>query len=410
MNAFKRLTSSPTLIVIMIFGMISLLGDLVYEGARSANSQYFTTLGITAAQIGLVFGIGEFFGYALRLLAGVASDRTGQHWRFMFLGYGLLIAVPLMGWAQNWNLLVILVLMERLGKALRSPAKDTVLSGVAAGEKDRIGVGMAFGIQEAMDQLGAFGGPLIFTLVFFFSGSDSNLAYALGYRLLLIPFLALLAFLIFAYRKVSSANLLPEPSSVGYHSQKLPQIFWLYTAFTFFAALGFVNFSLIGYHLKASGLLEDGQITLLYASAMAVDALAALLAGHCYDHLKRRRAAKHAGLLLLALIPLLSVILPLMTLRQSPRLMVVGMLFFGMILGLHETIMRSAISDLTPFHKRGTSYGLFNAGYGLALLAGAALMGWFYDLGRLDWILGFVLASEVVALAFFMKLRSAAKI
>lgn len=315
-----------------------------------------------------------------------------------------------MGWTLNWNLLVILVLMERLGKALRSPAKDTVLSGVASGEADRIGVGMAFGIQEAMDQLGAFGGPLIFSLVFLFSGSDSTLAYALGYRFLLIPFLGLIAFLIFSYRKVSSAHLLPDKSPSGYYSQRLPRVFWLYTAFTFFSALGFVNFSLIGYHLKASGLLRDGQITLLYAGAMAVDALAALLAGHRYDQLKRSRAAKHAGLLLLVLIPMLSVVLPLLTLQQSSIFIVLGMLFFGVILGLHETIMRSAISDLTPFHKRGTSYGLFNASYGLALFAGAALMGWFYDLGRLDWITGFVLASEVIALVFFMKLRTAAKI
>jgi len=88
---------------------------------------------------------------------------------FMFFGYGLLIVVPLIGFTMNWNIIIILILMERIGKALRSPAKDTILSEIAGSQ---VGIGFAFGLQEALDQIGAFMGPLIFTAIFFFTGKN----------------------------------------------------------------------------------------------------------------------------------------------------------------------------------------------------------------------------------------------
>ena len=160
-KSVKKFT--PAVTVIILFGVISMLGDMVYESARGANSQYFNLLGISAAQVGLVFGIGEFLGYFLRLLAGVLSDKSGKHWIFIFVGYGMLLVVPIMGFTMNWNILIVLILMERIGKSLRNPAKDTILSGVA---ENQVGTGFAFGLQEALDQVGPLTGPLIFTFFF----------------------------------------------------------------------------------------------------------------------------------------------------------------------------------------------------------------------------------------------------
>lgn len=393
---------SPAARVILIFGLISMLGDMVYETARSANSQYLNLLDISAAQVGLVFGIGEFLGYCLRLLSGVLSDRSGKHWTFMFIGYGMLFAVPLMGFTHNWSLLVILILMERIGKAIRNPAKDTILSSVA---NDQLGIGMAFGIQEALDQVGAFAGPLIFTAVFALSGKQGVGEYQLGYRLLIIPFVLLMLFLVFAERRIERDNLIPEMKVKDYHQEKLPKIFWLYTLFTFFCTLGFTNFSTLGYHLKAQELLSDSQITLLYSIAMAIDAVAALAVGKGYDALKKKTGQKTGGILVLALIPFLTLALPILGLTQSIPLIVLGMLLFGVIMGTHETIMRSAIADITPYYKRGTGYGVFNTTYGLALFCGAALMGWLYNAERIDLIIYLSLAAEIIAVAFFIAIR-----
>jgi MFS family permease len=401
MNNLSKKRFTPAVTVIILFGIISMLGDIVYEGARSANSQYFNLLAVSAAQVGLVFGIGEFLGYALRLIAGVLSDRSGKYWLFLFAGYGMLLVVPLIGLTTEWNILVVLILMERIGKALRNPAKDTIVSGIA---ENQVGIGFAFGLQEALDQVGAFVGPLLFTLVFFLSGASGVTQYQMGYKLLLIPFFLLMFFLIYSYRKTRRENLIPAVKTKEFRPERLKPVFWTYMAFTFFCTLGFVNFSVIGYHLKASNLMSDGNITLLYAAAMAVDAITALIVGKAYDHMKQKTSKKTGGLLILAAIPFITLLLPFLTLSNSIPLIVTGMIAFGIVMGTHETIMRSAIADITPFYKRGTSYGVFNTGYGLALLGGAASMGLLYDLDQTGLITGLTCIAEAIALLFYLKM------
>jgi MFS family permease len=401
----QRLTAAVR--VIIIFGVISLLGDMVYEGARGANSQYFNLLSISAAQVGLVFGIGEFLGYFLRLLAGVLSDRSGKYWVFIFAGYGMLLVVPFMGFTMNWNILVILILMERIGKSLRNPAKDTILSGVA---ENQVGIGFAFGLQEALDQIGAFAGPLIFTLVFFITSQNGIPEYQLSYKLLFIPFALLMLFVVYAYRSIKQNNLITDIKRKEFRSERLQPIFWFYTAFTFFCTLGFVNFSIIGYHLKANHLMSDGNITLLYSVAMAVDAVAALLVGKAYDRMKKKTEMKTGGLAVLMAIPFITLLLPFMTISNSIILIVIGMVIFGVVMGTHETIMRSAIADITPFHKRGTSYGVFNANYGLALLIGSALMGWLYSVNQPGLIIAFTCVAEAVAVLLYFKMVHTIKV
>jgi MFS family permease len=395
----KRFT--PAVMVIILFGVISMLGDMVYESARGANSQYFNLLGISAAQVGLVFGIGEFLGYFLRLLAGVLSDKSGNYWAFIFAGYGMLLVVPIMGFTMNWNILIVLILMERIGKSLRNPAKDTILSGVA---ESQVGTGFAFGLQEALDQVGALTGPLIFSLVFFITSKNGIPEYQLGYKWLFVPFILLMFFVVYAYRKIKRNNLIGDLKTREFRSEQLQPIFWIYTAFTFFCTLGFVNFSIIGYHLKANNLMSDGNITLLYSGAMAVDAVAALLVGKMYDHMKKKTGIKTGGLAVLMAIPFITLLLPFLTMGSSTPMIVTGMAIFGVVMGTHETIMRSAVADITPFYKRGTSFGVFNTGYGLALLIGSALMGWLYDLSQRGIIIAFTCVVEAIAVFLYIKM------
>ncbi len=406
MSSQSKNRFTPAITVIIIFGIISMLGDVVYETARSANSQYLNLLSISAAQVGLVFGLGEFLGYFLRLVAGIISDKSGRHWPFMFLGYGMLLVVPLIGFTMNWNILVVLILMERIGKALRSPAKDTILSGVA---ENQVGVGFAFGLQEALDQIGAFIGPLIFTAVFYFTGKNGIAQYRLGYNSLFVPFVFLMIFLTYAYRRIKRENLIPAVAKREFHSENLKPIFWIYTAFTFFCTLGFVNFSTVGYHLKANNLMTDGNITLVYSAAMIVDAATALVVGKAYDRLKVKSGMRTGGILVLMAIPLITMLLPILTLSNSTTLIVIGMVVFGIVMGTHETVMRSAIADITPFHKRGTGYGVFNTSYGLALLGGAALMGLLYDMNRISIIIAFTCFVELIATILYIKMNNMIK-
>ena len=405
MNTTKQRVS-PVFTIIILFGLISMFGDIIYESARSANSQYLNLLGVSAAKIGLVFGLGEFLGYFLRLVAGVLSDKSGKHWIFMFIGYGMLIAVPIMGLTLNWNLLFILILLERIGKALRSPAKDTILSKVS---EHKVGVGFAFGFQEAIDQIGAFLGPLIFTLIFYVNGKEAVHQYQLGYKVLIIPFLLLMGFLYYVYRRVNQEKLIQLETGKGLQTDKIQPIFWIYTAFTFFCAIGLVNFSVIGYHLKANNLTSDGNITFFYSIAMVIDAATALFVGKAYDQIKKRTGNKTSGLLILMVIPIITLLLPFTTLSSSIPLILIGMIAFGIVIGTHETIMRSSIADITPMNKRGTGYGVFNTVYGLALLGGSSLMGWLYDLNQIGMMIALTCVAEAIALILYFRMNAMVK-
>ena len=372
----------------------------MHESARSVNGQYLSLVGLSATQVGLVFGLGEFLGYALRLLSGAWLDKSKRYWLFLFVGYGVHLVIPLMGLTTSWGWLYTFILLERIGKALRSPAKDTILSAVA---ENQIGLGYAFGIQEALDQLGAFLGPLIFTALFYFVGSSGLEVFQLGYQLLVIPFIILMVVLVLVHRKFVREALTPQVDT----SQKPPRlqpIFWIYSAFTFFVAFGLINFSLIGYHLKTQEIVSDGMVPILYAVAMAVDAFVAIFIGKGYDRLKRQLGHKTSGVLILLIVPVLTAFVPLLTLSHSVGMLWVGMALMGVVLGAHETVMRSAIADITPFSKRGIGFGIFNTIYGLSLLLGSLLMGWLYDLEQQPMIVAMTIISEGVAVALYVVL------
>ena len=377
-----------------------MLGDLVHESARSVNGQYLSLVGLSATQVGLVFGLGEFLGYALRLLSGAWLDKSKRYWLFLFIGYGVHLVIPLMGLTTSWGWLYTFILLERIGKALRSPAKDTILSAVA---ENQIGLGYAFGIQEALDQLGAFLGPLIFTALFYFVGSSGLEVFQLGYQLLVIPFIILMVVLALVHRKFVREKLTPEVDTTQ-KPPRLQPIFWIYSAFTFFVAFGLINFSLIGYHLKTQQIVSDGMVPILYAVAMAVDALVAIFIGKGYDRLKRQLRHKTGGVLILLIVPLLTAFVPLLTLSHSVSMLWIGMVLMGVVLGAHETVMRSAIADITPFSKRGIGFGIFNTIYGLSLLLGSLLMGWLYDLEQQPIIVAMTIISEGAAVALYVVL------
>src|SRR5579863_5442011 len=168
---------------VLLISVVSLFADMTYEGARSITGPYLATLGANAAIVGFVAGFGEFIGYALRIVSGYLADRTGKYWTITIIGYICnLLAVPLLALAGHWWLAAVLIIMERLGKAIRVPARDAMLS--HAGQK--MGMGWVFGLHEAIDQVGAMLGPLLVVAILYFKGS-----YQLGFAMLLIP--ALLA-------------------------------------------------------------------------------------------------------------------------------------------------------------------------------------------------------------------------
>lgn len=371
---------------ILLFGVVSALGDITYEGARSIYGPYLGFLGASAATIGLVTGIGEFLGYFLRLVSGYFIDQTGQYWLIAILGYSMLISVPMLAIAGNWQVAVIFIMLERIGKAIRSPAKDALLSYATK----RIGTGLGFGIHEALDQVGAVIGPLLFA-----AGLAINGSYTTGFHIMWIPAILTVAVVVATRLKVPNPAMLEDdvihkPAEQP-ADKKLSKAFWIYALFTFFSVLGFASFQLISYHWQAKGVVAEATIPTLYAVAMAVDAVVALIIGRAYDK---------KGMLSLIAIPVLTVFIPFLGFSNNYMLAVAAAVLWGAVMSIHETIMRAAIADMTPISNRGFAYGIFNTLYGTAWFAGSAALGLLYDMS-INYIFSFVVAIEIIAIFVF---------
>jgi len=385
--------------IILLFGIVSLFGDLIYEGARSVNGPYLEILGANAVIIGFIAGIGEFLGYGIRIVSGYFSDKTKAYWFFTITGYGLLFTVPLLALAGIWQLAALFIISERIGKALRNPAKDTLLSQATK----QVGTGMGFAIVEVLDQIGAILGPLIFAILFFVLGASGKALsdYQRGYSFFWIPFFLLIIVVFIAYFVYKrDSGKLEQPITTQKTETHFSKIFWLYTLFAFITTFGFINFVLIGYHIKLHAILPDAYIPLLYAIAMGIDAVMALVIGKTYDTLKTKKQNDKAGLLTLLVIPFLSMFIPLLAFSFNSLFIVMSMILWGMIMGTHETVMRSVIADITPLEKRGTGYGVFSTIYGMALFGGSVMVGFLYDFS-IPLLIEITIVVELIAVFFF---------
>lgn len=348
---------------IVVFGVVSLLADFVYEGARSIVGPYLATLGAGAALVGLVTGAGEAVASAFRLATGVAADRTQRHWALSIAGYAItVVSVPLLAVAQALLPASLLVVGERFGKAVRTPARDAMLAHATV----RIGRGTGFAVHEALDQAGALAGPLLVALMVAISG------YRLGFAVLAVP--GALTLLVLVRLRVA----VPDPRAYDPDSAKtaatpatgrLPGAFWRYAVFTALSVAGFATFGVLSYHLQAEHVVAPPVIPLIYAAAMATDALGALVSGRLYDRI---------GLRGLVAAPVLGGVAPVLFFTTTLALVWAGALLWGVVLGVHESTMRAAVADLTPVARRATGYGIFTAVYGLSWLAGSTALGVLY--------------------------------
>ncbi len=369
---------------ILLFGIVSLMGDVIYEGSRGVVPDYLKFLGASAMIVGLISGLGEFLGYAMRILSGYLADMTKSYWLFTFIGYGLIIVVPLLSLSNAWVVAVILIVLERIGKAVRTPARDTLLSIIGKGSK----TGKVFGLHEFFDQVGAIVGPLIMSLAMLYTSND----YQLSFSLMFIPYVVLMLALLYAFIRIGK-TVGPEKKLGKGPKGGMDYKFKTYVAAVFFNTFGLIPASLILY--KASTLLgTTGQqwiVPILYLVIQAVDAPIAVVSGYFYD--------KH-GLKILAL-PFILSIAPSILASLQPSLIsiVAASVCFGMVLGMQESIYRAAVSDLVEVNIRGSAYGIFNTAYGLGMLLGGLAYGFFTDVNLIITAVTFYSVSlQLVAL------------
>lgn len=362
---------TPAFRFVVLLGIVSLFADMTYEAARSITGPYLAVLGGSAAVVGFTAGMGELFGYGLRFFSGLLSDKTRKYWLITIVGYIInMVAVPLLALAHHWELAAALIVTERIGKAVRNPARDAMMSYAAK----TVGTGWAFAVHEALDQVGAIVGPLIVMVVLAVKGSYR---YALG--VLAVPAAIAIAILIIARLTFPHPKKL-DTTAEDVKRDKFPSVFWIYLAAVALVAAGFADFPLIAFHIKSHSFLNDKWIPFLYACAMGIDGIAALLFGRLYDK---------KGLISLMIAVAISSAFAIFAFAFQPVLIICGILLWGIGMGAQESIIRSVVADMVPTEKRGTGFGLFNTGYGIAWFLGSALMGILYG----AWLPGLIIFS-----------------
>jgi predicted MFS family arabinose efflux permease len=363
---------------VLIIGIANFFADFTYEGARGIIGPFLGSLGASATIVGLVAGFGELMGYGLRSVSGYFADKFHRHWVFAFLGYGInMLAVPALALAGQWPFAAGLVVAERVGRGIRKPTVEAMLS--YAGKS--IGAGWVFGLNEALDQAGATIGPLLMALVLYLSGG-----YRTGFGVLLVPALLCLAILVAARLLHPRPHELEEGAGHTLAPSNLTRSYWIYLAAGAFIAAGFADFALIGFHFHKANTVSANLIPVFYAVAMASSALAAIPLGRIFDRLGPNIS------LLAFLISAASA--PLGFLGGSiPAL--IGMILWGIGMSAQGSLFQAILTGVIPPAKRSTAFGLFDTGYGIAWFLGSATMGLLYDKS----ILAVALFSVILQLA-----------
>ncbi len=374
---------SDAMLFILLFGVVSLFSDMTHEGASSIRGAYLSLLGASAAAIGFASGLGEMIGYSMRYVFGRLTDRTHRYWQMTIIGYVTdVLAVPALalvgehGWVAACGLLIV----QRMGKAIKKPAKDTIMSFAASQE----GAGKSFGIQEVLDQIGAFLGPVLLYLVMLFQTEGSVFhKYSVCFAVSAVPGAITLIMLLVTKRKFPNPEKF-EPEPKEYVPFKMKKEFILYIAGISLFAFGFIDYSLIIMHVsntyaslgagpaETSSLVTTGTLPLLYAGAMLVDAVAALVFGFLYDK---------AGVKALALSTVISAPFPLLIFGgHSVPSLLAGIVLWGVGMGAQESILKAAVSGMVPKQSRATGYGIFECSFGVFWFLGSWLLGVLYDI------------------------------
>ncbi len=346
---------------IILLGLVSFFADIAYEGARSIIGPFFAILGASGAIVGTFAGLAEFAGYGIRIISGIAADRSKKYWFLTTVGYICnLVVIPLFALAGSWKMAAVLLVLERAGKALRTPSRDAMLSYACK----QVGRGWGFGLHEAFDRFGGLLGPLLMYAILL-----TGPHFKLGFAILALPAAAALGTLYITYRKFPHPEV-AEPTKTPFFFKNFSRPFWIFLSGAALVGAGTLDFALIAYHIQKTTLVTTSIIPLYYMAAIAIAAFFALIGGKWFD--KAPKPALYFGVILGSASPLL------LFLGMHVELWI-GMICWGIGMATQTALFRSVLAHLIPPQQRSTGYGLFGVIYGLGWFLGSALIGNLYD-------------------------------
>ena len=367
---------------VALIGVVNLFADMTYEGARGETGAFLHHLGANGTLVGLIAGAGEMAGYTIRSISGAIADRTGRYWIDAWVGYAInMLCVPALALVGSWPAAAGLIVGERLGRGIRRPIVAAVL---AQAGRD-VGRGRAFGLNESLDQIGATVGPLIVAYAIARSGS-----FLVGFGVLILPAVLTLAFL--APASMAGARIMPKNPQATGPALRDPQAFWRYAVGGASVAAGYVDFALISYRFQRDHIVSTAAISLWFAVAMAVAAVAGLLFGRLFDRFGNSIVA-------LAL-ALTSIATPLAFLGHG-AIAQSGVAIWGIGTAVQDSLLLALVASVITKQRGATTFGLYDLIFGIAWFVGSAIAGALLDRSVIG-LVAFSTGMQLLAIPFFV--------
>jgi len=348
---------------VKLLGWISLLQDTAGEMVVPLLPQFLIgVLGGTKFHLGIIEGFADSMSSLVKLWSGGWSDRLGNRKTFVVFGYGLPTLVrPLLGLATApWHAFVIRAL-DRLGKGVRTPARDALIAdSTEPGTRGR-----AFGFHRAMDHLGAAAGPLLATGFLFLWPGELRLLFMLT----VIPGIAVVTLAVFGLREQpirseAAAGAVLEPAPFGGR-------FWAFLGALSVFTLG--NSSDTFLLVRASELgVPTVMLPTLWIVFHLVKSAGNILAGRAVDRFGSQRLIV-AGWTIYAGVYLL------FGLATETWHAWALFLVYGLFYALTEPAEKTMVTELVDERRRGLAFGWFNFAIGITALPSSLVFGFLYE-------------------------------
>ena len=379
---------------IIILGFVSLFTDLSSQMVFPLIPLYLISLGAGAWVVGLVEGAAETTASLLKVFSGYWSDKINRRKPFVFAGYSLsTITKPLFALTTSWPFILLVRVMERVGKGIREAPRDAIVAESA----DASVRGKAFGFQRAMDGLGSILGAVLAFIL---------LPILLYKNIFLVAFLpgiiAVLCILLIKEQKKSNVPTKKPTTSFKVSIKELPWNLKLFIIASTIFALG--NFGYAFLLLKAKNIgLSDERTILLYVLFYTIYTICTIPAGIASDKIGRK------PILITGYILFAALSIGLLFVSQLNTLVIIFVIY-GVFYAMIDGVERAFVVDLAPTNLKGTALGAFHTVTGLIALPGGLLLGLLWDTFSPNTTFLFALILTVCSLPLLVVIKQIKKI
>ncbi|MGD0551700.1 MAG: MFS transporter [Sedimentisphaerales bacterium] len=370
---------------VIILSIVSFLNDLSSEMIMPILPMFLESLGATGQIVGLVGGIRDSISGILKVLCGYWSDKTGKRKIFVYAGYGISSVFKLLlGLSKTAGGAVVFSSMERVGKGLRTAARDAII----AESVDAAQRGKSFGIHRGMDSAGAVLGAGVAFIFLQFTG--------LGFSaIIIISAIIGLASLV-PLRFVSEPEAPRQNAKLKLSLSILPRPLKLFILVAAIFALG--NFSYMFFVLRAQHLFEGNWRTtapiLLYVLFNIFYSALSIPLGTFSDRIGRQK-------ILIFGFGTFAVVSFGFAFCNSLVFYIILFALYGVVFAAVDGTERALVSDLAGPDYKATALGTYSTITGLAALPAGIVAGFLWDKSPVYTFI-FGGATAIAAIAVFV--------